>query len=304
MTWIIQKTMKRHLLITVLTMCIFAAAGVHAESEAKHRAHHDSRATTHGAKVPRLRSNIALIFDERAGLPVYEKNSSLVAPIASITKLMTAMVLLDAQLRLDEEVTVEVADLDRLRGTHSRLKVGMTFTRSELLKLALMASENRAAAALSRSYPGGRRALVAAMNAKASELGMSYTRFADPTGLSEENVSTAADLAKLVAAAREYPLIQRYTTSATHLVEGKGGRDLRFVNTNPLVRNVSWDIGVSKTGYISEAGRCLVMEASIDGRPMIIILLDSWGKYSRVGDANRIRKWIESTLRTGEGGQL
>jgi D-alanyl-D-alanine endopeptidase (penicillin-binding protein 7) len=283
---------------------MIAVTGVHADNDVKHRAQRESRGKAHDAHVPKLRSNIAYIFDEQAGMPIFEKNSRLVVPIASITKLMTAMVLLDAQLGLDEEVTVEAADLDRLRGTHSRLKVGMTFTRSELLKLALMASENRAAAALSRSYPGGRRALVAAMNAKASELGMCDTRFADPTGLSEENVSTAPDLAKLVAAAREYPLIQRYTTSATHLVEGKGGRDLRFVNTNPLVRNVSWDIGVSKTGYISEAGRCLVMEANIEGRPMIIILLDSWGKYSRVGDANRIRKWIENTSRPGKNGQL
>lgn len=244
--------------------------------------------------TPNLRSHIALIFDEQSQLPLYNKNSRMVAPIASISKLMTAMVVLDAMLPLDEEVSVEATDLDRLRGTRSRLQVGMTFTRNELLKLALMASENRAASALARSYPGGKPALVAAMNAKASELGMQDTRFLDPAGLNRGNVSTAQDLVRMVSAARNYPLIHRYTTSASHSVDGLGGREMRFSNTNPLVRNVSWDIGLSKTGYISEAGLCLVMEANINERPVIIVLLNSWGKRTRVGDANRIKKWIES----------
>jgi len=248
----------------------------------------------------KLRSNIALIYDEQSQLPIYVKNSRSVAPIASITKLMTAMVVLDAMLPLDEEVSVEAADLDRIKGTRSRLQVGMTFTRSELLKLALMASENRAASALARSYPGGKQALVAAMNAKASELGMQDTRFLDPTGLNTGNVSTAQDLVKMVSAARTYALIHRYTTSASHSVDGFNGREMRFSNTNPLVRNVSWDIGVSKTGYISEAGLCLVMEATIDQRPVIIVLLDSWGKHTRVGDANRIKRWIESGNTRGQ----
>jgi len=248
----------------------------------------------------KLRSNIALIFDEQSQQPIYVKNSRSVASIASITKLMTAMVVLDAMLPLDEEVSVETADLDKIKGTRSRLQVGMTFTRNELLKLALMASENRAASALARSYPGGKQALVAAMNAKASVLGMQDTKFLDPTGLDTGNVSTAQDLVKMVSAARNYPLIHRYTTSASHSVDGFNGREMRFTNTNPLVRNVSWDIGVSKTGYISEAGLCLVMEATIDQRPMIIVLLDSWGKHTRVGDANRIKRWIESGNSRGQ----
>jgi len=179
------------------------------------------------------------------------------------------------------------------------LQVGMTFTRNELLKLALMASENRAASAVARSYPGGKAAIVAAMNAKASELGMMDTKFIDPTGLNQGNVSTAQDLVKMVSAARNYPLIHRYTTSASHSVDGLGGRELRFTNTNPLVRNVSWDIGLSKTGYISEAGLCLVMEAKINERPVIIVLLNSWGKRTRVGDANRIKRWMESAYARG-----
>jgi D-alanyl-D-alanine endopeptidase (penicillin-binding protein 7) len=207
---------------------------------------------------------------------------------------MTAMVVLDAGLALDEEVSVDVADLDTLKGTHSRLRIGMTFTRNELLKLALMASENRAASALARSYPGGTAAAVAAMNAKARELGMADTEFREPTGLNSDNVSTARDLAKMVMAARRYSLIQQYSTSASHSVEGWNGNELRFNNTNPLVKNASWDIGVSKTGFINEAGRCLVMEAKINRRPVIIVLLNSWGKNTRIGDANRIKKWMES----------
>lgn len=246
------------------------------------------------SSTPKLASNIALILDEKTLQPLYAKNADAVAPIASITKLMTAMVVLDANLALDEEVSVDVADLDTLKGTHSRLRIGMTFTRNELLKLALMASENRAASALARTYPGGTTAAIAAMNAKARELGMRDTEFHDSTGLNSDNVSTARDLAKMVMAARKYRLIQQYSTSASHSVDGWGGRELRFNNTNPLVRNASWDIGVSKTGFINEAGRCLVMEAKINSRPVIIVLLNSIGKSTRIGDANRIKKWIES----------
>lgn len=244
--------------------------------------------------VPKLRSAIALIYDESTHRPLYSKNSDTVAPIASITKLMTAMVVLDAQLPLDERISVDVADMDRLKGTHSRLRVGTTFTRSELLKLALMASENRAASALARTYPGGKVAAIAAMNAKARELGMDNTYFRDPTGLNSDNVSTARELVTMVAAAQNYALIRQYTTTASHSVDGRRGRELRFNNTNPLVRNASWDIDVSKTGFINEAGRCLVMAAKINQRPVIIVLLDSWGKNTRVGDANRIRKWMEN----------
>ncbi|MCR4299126.1 MAG: D-alanyl-D-alanine endopeptidase [Gallionella sp.] len=261
-----------------------------------------SGSASQAGSEPKLRSTIAVIYDQQTQRPLYSKNSDVQAPIASITKLMTAMVVLDAQLPLDEEISIDVADIDTLKGTHSRLRMGMTLTRSELLKLALMASENRAASALARTYPGGYDAAIAAMNAKARELGMHDTRFLDPTGLSSNNVSTAYDLVKMVAAARDYALIHQYTTTASHSVDGWRGREMRFTNTNPLVRNASWDIGVSKTGYISEAGRCLVMEATINQRQMIIVLLDSWGKFTRVGDANRIKKWIEGVnARTGSG---
>jgi serine-type D-Ala-D-Ala endopeptidase (penicillin-binding protein 7) len=249
----------------------------------------------HRLPALRVQSHIALIYDEQTRRPIYNKNSETVVPIASITKLMTAMVMLDAKLPMDEEVNVTEDELNKIRRAKSKLRVGMTLTRSDLLKLALMASENRAALALARSYPGGPAAMVAAMNAKARVLGMQNTRFFDPTGLDSDNVSTAQDLVKMVSAARYYPLIHQYTTSASHSVEGLRGRPMRFNNTNPLVRNASWEIGVSKTGYISEAGLCLVMEATIKQRPVIIVLLDSWGKHTRVGDANRIRKWMEST---------
>jgi D-alanyl-D-alanine endopeptidase (penicillin-binding protein 7) len=242
----------------------------------------------------KVQSHIALIFDEQTQLPLYNKNSEAVVPIASITKLMTAMVMLDANLPMDEAVSVEGDDPNTIKRSRSRLNIGMTLTRSEMLKLALMASENRAALALARSYPGGTAAFVAAMNAKARVLSMENTRFFDPTGLDSDNVSTAQDLVKMVAAAGQYELIHQYTTSTSHSVEGSKGRTMRFRNTNPLVRNASWDIGLSKTGYISEAGRCLVMQATINLRPVIIVLLDSWGKRTRVGDANRIKRWMDS----------
>ncbi len=247
------------------------------------------------ASLPKLRSSIALIYDEQGQSPLYTKNADTVAPIASITKLMTAMVVLDAQLPLEEEVSISAQDIkDVLKGTRSRMRPGMKLTRGELLRLALMSSENRAAAALARTYPGGIDAAVAMMNDKASELGMKNTRFLDPTGRNSGNVSTAQDLVKMVQAAQRYDLIHKFTTTSSHTV-GLGGRHpMRFSNTNPLVKNASWDIGVSKTGYISEAGRCLVMQAKINQRPVVIVLLDSWGARTRVGDANRIKKWMES----------
>jgi D-alanyl-D-alanine endopeptidase (penicillin-binding protein 7) len=245
------------------------------------------------ASALKVRSHVALIYDEQMQRPLYSKNSQTVMPIASITKLMTAMVLLDAHLPMDEEVSVEEDDLNSIKRAKSRLRVGVTLTRSEMLRIALMASENRAALALARSYPGGTGAFVAAMNAKARELGMENTRFFDPTGLDSDNVSTAQDLVKLVSAASFYPLIGQYTTSASHSVEGLNGRAMRFGNTNPLVRSASWDIGLSKTGFINEAGKCLVMQANINHRPVIIVLLDSWGRRTRIGDANRIKRWME-----------
>jgi D-alanyl-D-alanine endopeptidase (penicillin-binding protein 7) len=247
----------------------------------------------------KVSSHIALIFDEQTQRPLYNKNAQTVVPIASITKLMTAMVVLDSRLPMDVEVSVAEDDPNTVKRARSRLRIGMTFTRNEMLRMALMASENRAALALARSYPGGTAALVAAMNAKARVLGMQNTRFFDPTGLNSDNVSTAQDLVKMVSAARYYPLIHQYTTTATHSVDGLGGRVMRFINTNPLVRNASWEIGLSKTGFINEAGRCLVMQAKINHRPVIIVLLDSWGKRTRVGDANRIKRWMESANTPG-----
>jgi D-alanyl-D-alanine endopeptidase (penicillin-binding protein 7) len=245
----------------------------------------------------KLRSAAALVLELGEGQLLYAKNTDAVMPIASITKLMTAMVVLDSGLPLGEPITIESADVDTLKGTRSRLKVGMTLTRYELLKLALMASENRAAAALARSSPGGLQAFVPAMNQKAKDLGMRDTRFLDATGLNPGNVSTAQDLAMMVNAGYQYPLIREFTTSDTHRIALAGRRYQRVVafrNSNGLVRSRQWEIGLSKTGYISEAGRCLVMQATIAAKPVIIVLLDSWGKLSRVGDANRIKRWLEA----------
>ncbi len=246
----------------------------------------------------RLASAAALVIDQDKGQLLYAKNTSAVQPIASITKLMTAMVVLDAGLRLDQPIRIAYDDVDTLKGTRSRLQVGTILTRRELLKLALMASENRAASALGRVYPGGQFAFVEAMNRKALSLGMQDTQFLDSSGLNPGNVSTAQDLAILVNAGFQYPLIRHFTTSESYEVEMESrkrhrNRLVAFRNSNSLVRAGSWDIGLSKTGYISEAGRCLVMQATIAARPVIIVLLDSWGKMTRVGDANRIKRWLE-----------
>jgi len=203
---------------------------------------------------------------------------------------------LDANLPLEETVYIDPADVDNLKHTGSRLGIGNGFSRRDLLRMALMSSENRAAAALGRAYPGGSEMFVSAMNRKAIELGMWQTRFVDSSGLSSENVSTADELVKMVKGAYDYPLIREFTTTPAHVVETAAGRILQFRNSNGLVKNPAWDIGVSKTGYISEAGRCLVMQATIAARPVIIVLLDSWGTLTRIGDANRIKKWIESQL--------
>jgi D-alanyl-D-alanine endopeptidase (penicillin-binding protein 7) len=243
-------------------------------------------------RQPALKSQAALVVDQQSGEILLGKNMESKLPIASLTKLMTAIVTLDAELDPDEPVMISKADVDRLRGSHSRLQVGTTLTRDELLHLALMASENRAASAIASSYPGGKDSCVLAMNLKAQLLGMSGTRFEDGTGLSGRNVSTAQDLAKLVQAAHAYPKIRDYTTSTSYQVK-IGRRAMRFGNTNNLTRSSRWDIGLSKTGYIAEAGRCLVMQVTLAERSIIIVLLDSWGKYTRVGDATRIRQWLE-----------
>jgi serine-type D-Ala-D-Ala endopeptidase (penicillin-binding protein 7) len=246
------------------------------------------------AKMPRMRSSIVMIYDEAGKQVLHSHNANVVAPIASITKLMTAMVVLDANLPLDEEISISASDISKEKRSRSRTRVGMTLTRGELLKLALMSSDNLSAAALARTYPGGTEAAMQQMNIKAQELGMSSSRFMDPTGLHSGNVSTANDLVKMVRAAHGYELIHEFSTATSHYVErGDGRRPVRFGNTNPLVKSSSWDIGLSKTGYIKEAGRCLVMEAKISEHPVIIVLLDSWGKKSRVVDANRVKTWME-----------
>jgi serine-type D-Ala-D-Ala endopeptidase (penicillin-binding protein 7) len=245
---------------------------------------------------PELRSAAAFVLDPSGGRTLYAKNINSVQPIASITKLMTAMVVLDAKLDLSELVAITDEDVDSLKHTSSRLKVGTMLSRDDLLHLALMASENRAANALTRAYPGGQPAFIAAMNRKAAELGMNSTHFRDGTGLNQGNVSTAEDLAKMVTAAMRYPLIQQYSTNTEHTVQSNSGRLLQFRNSNGLVRSNDWHIEVSKTGYIQEAGRCLVMQARIAATPVVIVLLDSWGRYTRIADANRIKKWVEGQL--------
>ena len=243
----------------------------------------------------RLASANVLVVDAQDGHRMYAKAADEVTPIASLTKLMTAMVVLDSNPSLDDPVAVDMDDFDYLKGSHSRLRMGTTLSRGEMLRLALMASENRAASSLARHYPGGNVAFVAAMNAKAAALGMTKTRFEDPTGLSPHNVSTANDLALMVGAAAQYPLIRDFTTTPEHFVEVQpSGQVIGFNNSNALVKNVAWDIQLQKTGYIREAGRCVVMLATIASRPIVIVLLDSLGKYTRLGDAQRVKHWLET----------
>ena len=260
-----------------------------------------------GSSVLQLASSKALIINQSTGEVVYAKNTNMPSPIASITKLMTAMVMLDAKQPQDETIYISEEDLDYVKGTRSRLAVGSGLTRGDMLQLALMASENRAASSLASNYPGGQIAFVRAMNAKAHMLGLANTRFVDPTGLESENVSTAEDLVKMVQAAYQYDEIRAATTTPSREVYiGDRVYPTNFNNTNGLVRNGEWEIGLSKTGFINEAGRCLVMQAKIAGEPMIIVLLDSYGKLTRIGDANRIRKWMEynSELKPTTTGQV
>jgi len=245
---------------------------------------------------PQVRSHVALVLDATLGEPLFAKHEDLVAPIASITKLMTAMVILDSGLSPDEPLTIDRADVDTVKLTGSRLPVGASIRRVDLMTIALMSSDNRAAAALARSYPGGTAACLDAMNRRAIALGMTRTHFADATGLSSLNVSTAGDLTRLVLAAARYPAIREATTSRLHRLTLGNGRVLEFRNSNGLVSSPAWSIGLSKTGYINEAGRCLVMQAEIAARQVVIVLLDSWGKYTRLGDANRIRHWLEGSV--------
>ena len=239
---------------------------------------------------PKLKSSSVLVIDQSDSSVLYSRNSDVALPIASITKLMTSLVVLDAKQPLDQPL--QITKDDRERG-FSRVAVGATLTRGDLMHLALMSSENRAACALGNNYPGGMPAMVKAMNAKAAALGMSHSHFVDPTGLSSDNVASPADLAKLVIAASHNPTIREFSTDSRYTVQIRKHL-VEFRNTDNLVANPDWNITVQKTGFINEAGKCLVMATVIDGRPVVIVLLDSFGKYTRVADAKRIKTWMEA----------
>ena len=240
-----------------------------------------------------LKSGVALVIDQETNEVLFNKNGAAVLPIASLTKLMTGLVVSEARLPMNEQVTITQDDVDTEKGSRSRLTVGTTLTRAEMLHLALMSSENRAANALGRTYPGGLQEFVRLMNAKAKQLGMRATRYVEPTGLSSQNQSSAQDLAILVNAAYKDQAVREYSTSPGYEV-AVGARTLQYNTTNRLVKNPDWEIGLQKTGFISEAGQCLVMQAKIAGRKLIMVFLDSAGKYSRLGDAERVRRWVES----------
>jgi len=239
-----------------------------------------------------LKSNEALVIDQATSQVLFEKNSTVPLPIASLTKLMTALIVVEARQDMDEVLEVTTDDIDHIKNSSSRLRVGSRMTRTDMLHIALMSSENRAASALGRNYPGGVQAFVAAMNAKAKELGMFDTHYVEPTGLSSENVASARDLAKLVVAAYRHPLIREYSTDSRYTVN-PGGYKLQYISSNRLVLHSNWDIGLQKTGFINEAGHCLVMQSKIQNRPVVMVFLDSRGKYSRFADANRVRDWMK-----------
>ena len=245
------------------------------------------------SKSLKVRSLKAIVVNQNTGEIIYEKNSDAIASIASLTKLMTAMVVLDSGLDLNKEIKLTKADIDRVKRTTSRLPIGTKLTKYELLKVALISSDNRAAFALSRSYPSGRKGFINAMNVKAIQLGMQNSQFRDPTGLDKRNISTAKDLLKLVRAAYQYPVIRDLTTTPSESIKiGRKRNSIGFNNTNPLVRKGVWDIGLSKTGFIRESGRCLVLQTTINGEPIIIVLLNSYGKLTRFADVKRIRNWM------------
>ena len=312
----------RKKLLSALTMGIFVAAGLASHSAANAATTNTTKSTAakssgakkakpaaatpakakkttaadqwHATRQLAVASTAALVVEQGGSEPIYQKNADVVVPIASITKLMTAMVVLDSMPNLQEPIHVSDDDVDYLKGSRSRLHVGSELAREDAMLISLMSSENRATHALARHYPGGLSAFVTAMNRKAAELGMFNTRFEDPTGLSSNNVSTAKDLAKMVAAAHRYPLIREFsTTSDAKIVVS--GRPMEYRNTNQLVKAPTWDIGLSKTGFIQEAGKCLVMQARVAEKPVVIVLLDSQGKLTRIGDANRIKRWMETT---------
>lgn len=244
----------------------------------------------------KLHSHVALVFDERDNEVIYERNAEDVMPVASLSKLMTAMVVLDANLPMDEIIAITKDDKDRIRYSRSRLRKGMKFSREDLLLIALLASENRAASALARTYPGGTAEFVKAMNRKAHHLGLNKTNFSDPAGLRKDNVSTAHEMMQIVKAASEYPVIRDFTTQTKEtIIDLNKGYEVNFGNTNRLVKLDSWPVKLSKTGFTNDAGNCLVMQTEINDRPVIIVLLNSWGKLSKYGDSNRIKKWLTKT---------
>ena len=245
------------------------------------------------ADLLNLKSSVALVIDQNTNEVLFSKNDKAVLPIASLTKLMTGLVISGAHLPMDEMIEITQDDVDMEKGSSSRLRVGTVLSRGELLHLALMSSENRAANALGRSFPGGADVFVQLMNVKARSLGMLSTAYVEPTGLSSKNQSSARDLAKLVDVASGDPLLRELSTSPGYQV-AVVNRTLQYNNTNRLIKNPSWDIGLQKTGYISEAGRCLVMQTKVAGRNLIMVFLDSAGKLSRLGDAERVRSWVES----------
>jgi len=272
------------LVVTIALTCAVLSGSYAGSLRASHFGHLEGN--------PGLRSASALVLDAQGNV-IYGKDADAVRPIASITKLMTAMVVLDAGLDLDEKITVTRDDRDTIQMTGSRLDYGARLSRKQMIQIAIMSSENRAASALGRNYPGGLKKFIAAMNDKAAELGMDHSHFADPAGLSPANTSSANDLARMVAAAYGYPLIQQASTTRTMVVYPYSNRGpLTYNNTNRLLKNATWEITLSKTGYINEAGRCLVMRAIIEGEPVSIVLLNSFGKLTPYGDSNRLRKWM------------
>jgi D-alanyl-D-alanine endopeptidase (penicillin-binding protein 7) len=295
-----HPTPSRSCRISALLAVILAAGLAGGPAEAAPKRQHARRAapelvTLDGRLEPRLGSSAVLVREEGNLDPLLARQADVASPIASITKLMTALVVLEGGQPLDEVIQLAPEDGALERSSASRLRTGVLLTRADLLHLALMSSENRAAHALGRNYPGGLPAFVQAMNAKATQLGMHNARFVEPTGLSSNNVASPADLALLVEAAAREPLIREYSTDGSHEVR-VGRQRLQFHNTDALVHNPAWDIVVQKTGYISEAGRCLVLKAVIRGRAVVMVLLDSFGKNTRVADAARIRKWLEAKL--------
>ncbi|HBF49422.1 MAG TPA: D-alanyl-D-alanine endopeptidase [Massilia sp.] len=268
----------RTFLLLCLTICALPA-----------QAHKDH--LPHAARLAALRSSAVMIVDLKSQAVLHQKNAHAVMPIASLTKLMTALVVLEAKQDMKQKLTITRADIDRLKHSSSRLQVGTTLTRRDMLHLALMSSENRAASALGRAYPGGTRRFVKAMNAKARALGMKHTRYVEPTGLSSANVSTPSDLAKLVVAAEKNPTIRRYSTDRRFSIR-QGKATTVYSNTNRLTANANWGIRLQKTGYISEAGRCMVLYAVVRKRPTVMVFLDAQGKFSHAADANRVRAWL------------